>query len=296
MERIEQHASFGGRQEVWKHSSATLGCEMKFGIYLPAAALQGENCPVLYWLSGLTCSEQNFITKAGAQQHASRHGVIVVAPDTSPRGEGVPDDPAYSLGQGAGFYVNATQAPWSACYRMQDYVAEELPALIERVFPAGDARGIFGHSMGGHGALITALRHPGRYRSVSAFSPVVAPTQVPWGQAAFAAYLGPDVHAWEEWDAVELIKEARERLPLLVDQGGADEFMSTQLKPELLKATCDEVHHPLTLRVHDGCDHSYYFIASFIADHFAHHARAFLPSKSIGLAKQLDSNSLLPYV
>ena len=180
MERVEQHASFGGRQEVWKHASAVLGCEMKFGIYLPAAALRGEKCPVVYWLSGLTCSEQNFITKAGAQEHASRYGFIVVAPDTSPRGDGVADDPAYSLGQGAGFYVNATEAPWSTHYRMQDYVADELTALVERHFPASEARAISGHSMGGHGALVTALRHPGRYRSVSAFSAVVSPMETPW--------------------------------------------------------------------------------------------------------------------
>jgi len=273
MERIEQHASFGGRQEVWKHASATLGCAMKFGIYLPEAALRGERCPVLYWLSGLTCTEQNFITKAGAQQHAARHGLIVVAPDTSPRGEDVADDPAYDLGQGAGFYLNATQAPWAAHYRMQDYVAEELPALIERHFPASGARGIFGHSMGGHGALVTALRHPGRYRSVSAFAPIAAPTQVPWGQKALAAYVGADPAAWQGWDAVELLKTATERLPLLVDQGEADEFLP-QLRPDLLQAACAAAGQPLTLRLHPGYDHSYYFIASFMAEHVAHHARA----------------------
>ena len=273
MERIEQHASFGGRQEVWKHASATLGCDMKFGIYLPEAALRGEKRPVLYWLSGLTCTEQNFITKAGAQAHAARHGLIVVAPDTSPRGEDVADDPAYDLGQGAGFYLNATQAPWAPHYRMQDYVADELPALVERHFAAGDARGIFGHSMGGHGALVTALRHPGRYRSASAFAPIVAPTQVPWGQKALTAYLGSDREAWKAWDTVELVKTAKERLPLLVDQGEADEFLA-ELRPELLKAACDAAGHPLTLRLQPGYDHSYYFIASFLADHFAHHAAA----------------------
>ena len=167
MERIEQHASFGGRQEVWRHASRSTGCDMRLGVYLPPAALRGERCPVLYWLSGLTCTEQNFITKAGAQQHAAAHGLIVVAPDTSPRGEGVADDPAYDLGQGAGFYVNATQQPWAPHFRMEDYVAQELPALIEQHFPATDARGLFGHSMGGHGALTLALRHPGRWRSVS---------------------------------------------------------------------------------------------------------------------------------
>lgn len=275
MERIEQHASFGGRQEVWKHASATLGCEMKFGVYLPEPALRGERCPVLYWLSGLTCSEQNFITKAGAQAHAARHGIIVVAPDTSPRGEAVANDPAYDLGQGASFYVNATQPPWAPHYRMQDYVAQELPALIEAHFPASDARGIFGHSMGGHGALVTALRHPGRYRSVSAFSPIVAPSQVPWGEKSLGAYLGPDRESWKRWDAVELVKSpAEERLHILVDQGDADEFLATQLRPGLLEAACAAAGHPLTLRMQAGHDHSYYFIATFLGDHFDHHARA----------------------
>jgi len=274
MERIEQHASFGGRQEVWKHAATTLGCEMKFGIYLPEAALRGEKCPVLYWLSGLTCTEQNFITKAGAQEHAARHGLIVVAPDTSPRGEAVANDPAYDLGQGAGFYLNATQAPWAAHFRMQDYVADELPALVEQHFAASDARSISGHSMGGHGALVTALRHPGRYKSVSAFSPIVAPSQVPWGQKAFTAYVGADPAAWKEWDAVERVKTAQERLPLLIDQGEADEFLAEHLRPELLQAACATAGHPLTLRLHPGYDHSYYFIASFMGEHVAHHARA----------------------
>ena len=273
MERIEQHASFGGRQEVWRHASRSTGCDMRLGVYLPPAALRGERCPVLYWLSGLTCTEQNFITKAGAQQHAAAHGLIVVAPDTSPRGEGVADDPAYDLGQGAGFYVNATQQPWAPHFRMEDYVAQELPALIEQHFPATDARGLFGHSMGGHGALTLALRHPGRWRSVSAFSPIVAPSQVPWGRKALAAYLGEDPAAWRAHDAVALIAGARERLPLLIDQGEADEFLP-QLRPELLRAACDAAGHPLTLRLHPGYDHGYYFIASFIADHVAHHARA----------------------
>ncbi|GEL70422.1 S-formylglutathione hydrolase [Myxococcus virescens] len=279
MERIEHHASFGGRQEVWKHTSSALGGETRFGIYLPEAALRGERCPVLYWLSGLTCTEQNFITKAGAQEHAARHGFIVVAPDTSPRGDAVANDAAYDLGQGAGFYLDATQAPWAPHFRMQDYVARELPALVEQHFPATDARGIFGHSMGGHGALVTALRHPGRYRSVSAFSPIVAPSQVPWGQKAFTAYLGDNRDAWAAWDAVELVKTAKERLTLLVDQGEADEFLATQLRPELLAAACEATGHPLTLRRHAGYDHSYYFIATFLADHFAHHAKALVGSE-----------------
>jgi S-formylglutathione hydrolase len=274
MKRLEQHASFGGRQEVWAHASSTLGCEMRVAVYLPEPALRGEKCPVLYWLSGLTCTEQNFITKAGAQAHAARHGVIVVAPDTSPRGEAVANDAAYDLGQGAGFYVNATQAPWAAHYRMQDYVAEELPAWIEQHFAASDSRGIFGHSMGGHGALVTALRHPGRYRSVSAFSPIVAPSQVPWGQKALGAYLGEDPAAWRAWDATALVASGlSEQLPLLVDQGEADEFLASQLRPELLQAACQATGHPLTLRMQPGHDHSYYFIATFLGDHFEHHAK-----------------------
>ena len=274
MQRVEQHASFGGRQEVWQHASAVLGCDMNFGVYLPEPALRGEACPVLYFLAGLTCTEQNFITKANAQEHAARHGIVVVAPDTSPRGADVADDEAYDLGQGAGFYLNATQQPWAAHYRMQDYVAEELPALVERQFPVTGQRAICGHSMGGHGALVTALRHPGRYRSVSAFAPIVAPSQVPWGRKAFGEYLGDDRAAWKEWDAVELIAKAPERLPLLVDQGGADDFLASQLRPELLQAACDAAGHPLTLRVHPGYDHSYYFIATFLGEHFAHHAAA----------------------
>jgi S-formylglutathione hydrolase len=273
MERIERHACFGGTQEVWLHSSAVLGCEMKFAVYLPPQAAHGR-LPVLYWLSGLTCSEQNFITKAGAQRYAAEHGVILVAPDTSPRGGDVADDDAYDLGQGAGFYLNATQAPWAAHYRMHDYVVEELPALVEAGFPASGARAISGHSMGGHGALVIALRNPGRYRSVSAFAPIVAPSQVPWGEKAFAAYLGDDRAAWKAWDTCELVRDARERLPLLVDQGEADDFLRTQLQPELLQAACGPTGHPLTLRMHAGYDHSYYFIASFIGEHIAHHARA----------------------
>lgn len=272
MERIEQHASFGGRQEVWQHHSSVLGCAMKFGVYLPPVALCGQNCPVLYWLSGLTCSEQNFITKAGAQAHAARHGLIIVAPDTSPRGQGVADDPAYDLGQGAGFYVNATQPPWAQHYRMQDYVAEELPVLVEQHFPASAARSIAGHSMGGYGALVTALKHPGRYRSVSAFSPIVAPTRVPWGEKALAAYLGQDRAQWRDWDACELVATAKERLPMLIDQGEADEFLLNQLRPELFEAACKAADYPLTLRMQPGYDHSYYFIASFLPEHFTHHA------------------------
>ena len=272
-ERIEHRACFGGWQDVYRHRSEVLGCDMTVGVYLPPQVEQGP-CPVLYWLSGLTCTEQNFITKAGAQRYAAEHGIILVAPDTSPRGEDVADAEGYDLGKGAGFYVNATQAPWASHYRMYDYIVDELPAWVEADPMASDRRAISGHSMGGHGALTIALKNPGRYRSVSAFSPIVAPTQVPWGQKAFAAYLGDDREAWKAWDTVELIRQAREQLPLLVDQGDADEFLQGQLKPELLQAAAAEAGHPLTLRLQPGYDHSYYFIASFIGDHIAHHAAA----------------------
>ena len=273
LERLEHRACFGGWQDVYRHDSAVLGCAMNFAVYLPPQAEQ-ERLPVLYWLSGLTCTEQNFIAKAGAQRYAAEHGVIVVVPDTSPRGADVADDPAYDLGQGAGFYLDATEQRWAAHYRMHDYVVDELPALIEANFPASDARGISGHSMGGHGALTIALRNPGRYRSVSAFAPIVAPAQVPWGEKAFTTYLGPDRTAWARYDATELLKTAAERLPLLVDQGEADEFLAAQLKPELLREACAKANHPITLRLHSGYDHSYYFVASFIGEHIAWHARA----------------------
>ena len=273
IERIEHRACFGGWQDVYRHHSDVLGCDMNFAVYLPPQAAT-QKLPVLYWLSGLTCTEQNFITKAGAQRYAAEHGVIIVAPDTSSRGDDVADAEGYDLGKGAGFYVNATQAPWSRHYRMYDYVVAELPALVEANFPVSDARAISGHSMGGHGALVIALKNPGRYRSVSAFSPIVAPSQVPWGEKAFTAYLGEDRAAWKSYDATALIAEASERLPLLVNQGDADEFLANQLKPELLQAACAEAGHPLQLRLQPGYDHSYYFIESFIGEHIAHHAAA----------------------
>lgn len=279
MQRIEHRACFGGWQDVYRHESEVLGCAMNFAVYLPPQAQTGARLPVLYWLSGLTCNEQNFITKAGAQRHAAEHGLILVAPDTSPRGDDVADAEGYDLGKGAGFYVNATQAPWAAHYRMYDYVAEELPALIEANFPATDARGISGHSMGGHGALVIALRNPGRYRSVSAFSPIAAPSQAPWGDKAFSAYLGDDREAWKRYDATELVAMTQEKLPLLIDQGDADEFLDSQLKPHLLQAAAQAAGHPLTLRLQPGYDHSYYFVASFLADHFAHHAEALGPDR-----------------
>jgi len=229
---------------------------------------------VLYWLSGLTCNEQNFITKAGAQRYAAEHGVILVAPDTSPRGDDVADADGYDIGKGAGFYVDATQSPWATHYRMYDYVVNELPALVEAELPANGARAISGHSMGGHGALVIALKNPGRYRSVSAFSPIVAPSQVPWGEKAFGAYLGDDRAAWRAYDATALVEHANERLPLLIDQGDADEFLDGQLKPQLLQAACEAAGHPIDLRLQPGYDHSYYFIQSFIGAHIAHHAKA----------------------
>ncbi|MDR2873113.1 MAG: S-formylglutathione hydrolase [Xanthomonadaceae bacterium] len=271
MQRTERRACFGGWQEVYRHDAVTLGCAMSFAIYLPPQA-EHEKLPVLYWLSGLSCTEQNFITKAGAQRYAAEHAVIIVAPDTSPRGADVADDNGYDLGQGAGFYLNATRDPWSTHYRMYDYVVTELPAAIETHFPATDIRAISGHSMGGHGALIAALKNPGRYRSVSAFSPIVAPSQVPWGEKAFSAYLGEDRSEWKQWDACELVKLADTKLPLLIDQGEADEFLNVQLKPERLRDACRDADYPLRLRRHPDYDHSYYFVASFIGEHIAYHA------------------------
>jgi S-formylglutathione hydrolase len=272
-ERLEHRACFGGWQDVYRHCSGMLDCDMTVGVYLPPQAAEGP-CPVLYWLSGLTCTEQNFITKAGAQRYAAEHGIILVAPDTSPRGEGVADVDGYDLGKGAGFYLNATREPWAKHYRMYDYIAQELPAWIEANFPVAQVRAISGHSMGGHGALSIALKNPGRYRSASAFSPIAAPSQVPWGQKAFAAYLGDDRETWKQYDTVELVAHAAEKLPLLVDQGAADEFLDIQLRPQLLADACAAAGHPLQLNLREGYDHSYYFIASFIGEHIAHHAAA----------------------
>lgn len=273
MEQVEQHHCFGGRQQVWRHTSSVLGVEMNVGVYLPPQA-EHSDCPVFYWLSGLTCSEQNFITKAGAQRLAADLGVIIVAPDTSPRGDDVADDDAYDLGQGAGFYVNATQEPWAAHYQMYDYVVDELPSLINDRFPTTDQWGISGHSMGGHGALIVALKNPGRFVSVSALAPIVAPSQVPWGEKAFGAYLGDDQKTWAHWDATALIADADERLPLLIDQGTADGFLEEQLQPHRLEEAAKEAGHPLTLRRQPGYDHSFYFVATFVGDHLVHFANA----------------------
>ncbi len=273
LDRLEHRACFGGFQDVYKHTSSSLDCEMRFSVYLPKVPA-GERLPVLYWLSGLTCTEQNFITKSGAQRYAAEHGIVLVAPDTSPRGPNVPDAEGYDIGLGAGFYLDAVREPWAKHYRMYDYVVHELPALIERDFPVNDARAISGHSMGGHGALVAALKNPGRYRSVSAFSPIVAPSQVPWGQKAFTQYLGSDASSWREWDSCELIRRSPIDLELFVDQGLGDEFLDTQLRPELLEAACAEAKQPLQLRRHADYDHSFYFIESFIGEHIARHAQA----------------------
>jgi len=250
---------------------------MVFSAYLPPQAAIGK-VPALYWLSGLTCSDENFMQKAGAQRLAAELGVAIIASDTSPRGAQVPGDPegAWDFGHAAGFYLNATQPPWAENYQMHDYVVEELPALIEAQLPIDARRAISGHSMGGHGALVCALRNPGRYRSLSALAPISHALDSPWGQKAFARYLGEDRAAWKEWDACELIARGGERLPLLVDQGEADGFLATQLQPEKLRQACAAAGHPLHLRLHPGYDHSYYFIASFIDDHLRHHALALL--------------------
>ena len=271
---ISSTAMFGGSVQFVKHSSTTCHCDMTFSVFIPPSK-EGERLPVLWWLSGLTCTAENFTTKAMAQRYAAEHGIILIAPDTSPRGEGVADDENYDLGQGAGFYVNATQEPWTPHFNMYDYLVEELPALVAEHFPVDLSRqSIFGHSMGGHGALTIALKNPERFKSVSAFAPIVAPTQCPWGQKALGAYLGDDPEAWKAHDTVCLIEKAEERLELLIDQGAADNFLAEQLKPELLVAACAQVNHPITLRMQEGYDHSYYFIASFMEEHIAHHARA----------------------
>ena len=277
VERLSQNKSFGGWHKQYRHQSAVLNCSMRFAIFLPPQASNDNPVPVLYWLSGLTCSDENFMQKAGAQRLAAELGIAIVAPDTSPRGEGIADDPqgAYDLGLGAGFYLNATQPPWAAHYRMEDYVLQELPALIEALFPVSDKRAISGHSMGGHGALTLALKNPQRFTSVSAFSPISNPSRCPWGIKAFSAYLGNDREQWLAYDSSELMRNSphSEHLPALVDQGLADDFLSNQLHPETLEDAAKASGYPLTLRRHEGYDHSYYFISSFIDDHLRFHAQ-----------------------
>ncbi len=273
LETLKTHAVHGGTLRYLKHDSATTGTPMALSVFVPP----GEGpFPVLIWLSGLTCTEDNFTTKAGAYASGAEHGVIIVAPDTSPRGEGVADDPAYDLGQGAGFYVDATEAPWAPHFRMETYVVEELIGLIDAEFPTTRARSISGHSMGGHGALTLALRHPHLFRSVSAFAPISSPTRCPWGEKAFMAYLGSDRALWDAHDATRLIENGVGEGcfdDILIDQGDADPFLIEQLKPELLVAAGEAAGQPITLRMQPGYDHSYFFMASFIADHVAFHAR-----------------------
>nr|WP_175453054.1 S-formylglutathione hydrolase [Microbulbifer yueqingensis] len=275
MELLSSTKVFDGRQQQYRHYSDTLDCDMRFSVFLPPLSdrmEKGQRFPVLYWLSGLTCTDENFSQKAGAQRMAAELGIALVIPDTSPRGDNVPDDGDYDLGQGAGFYLNATQAPWKSHYRMYDYVLEELPGLVEANFPVTGRRAIAGHSMGGHGALVVALRNRGRFTSVSAFSPVCNPISCPWGEKAFSAYLGADRSSWEEYDATVLVSRATEHLPMLISQGEDDEFLERQLKPNALEAAADAAGYPVRIEHHAGYDHSYYFIASFIEQHLRFHA------------------------
>ncbi|HEX8643540.1 MAG TPA: S-formylglutathione hydrolase [Allosphingosinicella sp.] len=275
MDTISVTRAHGGTQHVVKHSSQATGTDMTFSVFVPPAADQGAACPIIWYLSGLTCTHANVTEKGEYRAACAELGLVFVSPDTSPRGEGVPDDPAgaWDFGQGAGFYLDATEAPFDRHYRMESYVADELPDLVAAAFPIDLARqAILGHSMGGHGALTLALRRPGRYRSVSAFAPIVAPGRVPWGEKAFSGYLGPDRAAWRAHDAVSLIEDGARLADLLVDQGEADSFLADQLKPDLLESACADAGIPLTLRMHAGYDHSYYFISTFMADHLRWHA------------------------
>ncbi len=282
LELLSSHAAFGGEQRFYRHDSAAIGLPMKFSVFLPRqAAHDGARVPALFFLAGLTCNEETFMIKAGAQRFAAEHGIALIAPDTSPRGANVPGETAaWDFGVGAGFYLDASEAPWATHYRMESYIVDELRALVLGALPIEGTRlGIFGHSMGGHGALTLALRHPGVWRSVSAFAPIAAPMRCAWGEKAFTAYLGEDRERWKEHDASELV--ARSDAPryadgILVDQGLADQFLPTQLNPDVFEAACREAGQPLTLRRHEGYDHGYYFISTFIADHLAHHAKTLL--------------------
>lgn len=272
IENVSVNKSFAGWQKQYSHFAKTVNCNMRFAIYLPPQASSGQKVPVLYWLSGLTCTDENFMQKSAAQRIAAELGMAIVAPDTSPRGEGVADDESYDLGQGAGFYVNANQSPWDRHYHMYDYVVHELPELIESMFPVSDKRAIAGHSMGGHGALTIGMLNPERYCSMSAFSPISNPMTCPWGQKAFTAYLGKDKATWRNHDASELMLEAKQFVPAKVDQGAADNFLLEQLKPDALLAAANVSGYPLEYQLHDGYDHSYYFISSFIEQHLCFHA------------------------
>ena len=276
MDTRSTHACFGGTMGFYSHASAATGTEMRFGVYLPPQAQRGA-CPALYYLAGLTCTEETFAIKAGAQRLAAEHGLVLVMPDTSPRGLNLPGEAeSWDFGVGAGFYLDATAAPWAGHYRMAQYVTRELPALIEERFPVrSDRRGVFGHSMGGHGALVTALREPERWHSVSAFAPIANPVAVPWGEKAFTGYLGPDRDAWAAWDASLLMRARPYPGPILVDQGQEDQFLASQLHPEALEDAARASGQQLTLRRQPG-DHSYWFIQTFVSDHVAHHARQLL--------------------
>lgn len=274
IDKISSQRVFDGQLNRYAHRSDVLDCDMIFGAFLPPQAAVGP-VPVLWWLSGLTCTDENFMQKAGALQLASSLGLAIVCPDTSPRGTDLPGEhDSYDFGSGAGFYVNATQQPWSGHYRMYDYVTKELPGLVKDHLPVSAKQSISGHSMGGHGALICALKNPGMYQSVSAFSPICNPAECAWGIKALGNYLGEDRNDWRDWDATQLIPHATEQLTLLIDQGSEDEFLGEQLKPGSLEQACIGTHHPLELRMREGYDHSYYFVASFINDHLHHHARA----------------------
>lgn len=273
IKRESRNKSFGGWTEYYSHVSTVCNAPMRFSVFVPPQAEQ-RKVPVVYWLSGLSCSEENFMAKAGAQRIAAELGLMIVAPDTSPRGLNLPgDSESWDFGVAAGFYVNATQAPWSKHYQMYDYVTRELSDLVKANFPLSGKEAIFGHSMGGHGALVLALRQPGRYASVSAFAPIAAPSLCAWGQKAFRGYLGEDTGAWAAYDACRLIAEGKSRQPLMVDQGADDKFLTEQLRPETLQKVCTEYDHPLQFRLLPGYDHSYYFIASFVEDHLRYHAK-----------------------
>lgn len=272
MENTEQVKEFGGWLKRFTHKSESCHCDMTFSVYLPAKA-ETAKVPVLYYLSGLTCTDDNVRSKAGAQRYAAEHNIALVMPDTSPRGDDVHDETdRYDLGKGAGFYINATRSPWTPHYNMYDYVTQELPALIEANLPVNDARSVCGHSMGGHGAMIAALKNPGRYKSVSAFAPIANPVNCPWGEGCFGAYLGSDKEKWGTWDSVQLLKGGAECPPLLVDQGGSDNFLEEQLSFPQLKQVASERGLDATLRLQDDYDHSYHFVSSFIGEHIAFHA------------------------
>lgn len=272
--KVSEQLTFGGKQLRFKHQSEVLHCEMQFSVFLPPQAAKYK-VPVLYWLSGLTCTDENFSSKAGAQRIAAELGIALVIPDTSPRGEGVPDDAngAYDFGLGAGFYVNAIQAPFNQHYHMYDYIVSELPCLVEANLPVTDKRSISGHSMGGHGALVIALRNSGRYQSVSAFSPISNPVNCPWGIKALTGYLGDDKSTWQQYDASLLLSQSKVALPILVDQGTADNFYPEQLRTQTLIDAAKQAGITADIRLQQGYDHSYYFIASFIEEHLRFHAR-----------------------